>query len=393
LRIMNPTNNQNFTTGNNDVMRFRFPNSEPIDPRRMYLLVDVTINTTGGTYKRLAFGSWSWIEKVRIHASNETIEEEMYFNIDYSAIFTLMSNPDYTDSLGPEMLGIGTPAQRSADGAVTTRYCVPILLGYFTTGVLPLHCVKTHYQELEIYLANAATFVETDGTNPSVTISNADLHYDGICSWDGSYERSLATMFDKGEFQVFFPCWTSFQNNLINQISDLVISNRQESVNAIITWMKNVGNVTTTTVDDKFITFPKNAAFSYQAKLGSKLIPEEEIEAQGRAFPAYLIYLNWMRMWKVGGIPQENSRWPDIRQSAVNINNASFNINDFFMVLDFMSSPGKDLVNNFSTEGCNDIIFKLKLNALPPAQTATYHLVSYNKIVQFLPSGRPLISD
>jgi hypothetical protein len=393
LRQLQPTNNQNFTTGNNDTIRFRFPNTEPIDLRRAYLLADITITVVGGTYKRIAFGSWSPIQRLRIHAAGETIEELEYYNVEFSEIFTKLTNPLYNSATGVEMLGIGNAAQRAADGAVTTRYVIPLYLGYFTTGVLPMHCVKNNFQELEIYLDNAATFVETDGASPSVTFSNMDLHYDCVSSWDGSYERSLQQMFDKGEFQVFFSTTNSFQNNLVNQISDLVITNRQESVRRIDTWMRSVANLTNTLIDDKFITFPKNNAFSYQAKLGSRLYPEEEIEAVGRAFPAYLYYLNDQLQWKVGGLPQADCRWPDVYRDAVNINNVSYNGNSFLMILNFESSPGADQVNNFSTEGCNDIIFKLKLSAVPPAQSQTFHRVDFNRIVQFLPSGRPLISD
>lgn len=392
-RVLQPTNNQTFTTGQNDIMKFRFPTSEPIDPRDMYLLVDVTINTTGGTYKRLAFGSWSWIDKLRIHSTGETIEEIQYYNRLYSALFELASDPDYQDAIGPEIMGTGIQAQRNADGAVTTRYLIPLSLGYFTVGVLPMHALRNNYQELELFLASANTFVETDGTNASVTISNADLHYYGVSSWDGSYERSLQAVFDKSEFQVFFDSMTSFQNNIFNQFSDLVISNRQEAVTAIITWMFDNGNTTNTLVNDKFVTMPKNNCFSYQLKIGSNLWPEEEIECTGRAIEAYQFYQQWLGMWRVSGMPHEDTdRWPLPRPGVPNINNLSFNQNNFFMVLPFESSPGEDVMNNFSTEGCTDLIFKLKLTAPPPANSSTMHCVFAQILVQFLASGKPLVS-
>lgn len=396
-RILNPTNTQTFSTGNNDVIRFRMPNDSPIDFRRSFLLVDVTINVTPALvlpFQRLAFGSWCWIDKLRYHSSNDTIEEIQYYNRIYSSIWTLFSDPVYVNAVGPELMGTGSQAQRNAAGLVTTRYCVPLYMGIFTTGVIPLNATKTNYHELEIYLAPANTFLETNGTNPVVTFSNLDLHVEQVCSWDGSYERSLMRLVDVGAFQVWFESFVSFLNNMINQQQDLVIAQRNESLNYIYTFLTNLGTVTDMLTNDKFITFPKFTTFSYQMKINMKLFPEEEVRCDGSALQAYLFYLNLIEQWKVGGIPGDccYECWPKPPESIPNINVASFNANDFFMVTDFRSSPGFELLNNLSTEvNAMDLIFKLKLTALPPPQTGAYHISNYNIVLSILPTGKVFV--
>lgn len=388
-----PTNTQTFTSGNNDTIRLRLPSDMPADFRRAFLLMDVTILSPGSTYRRMSFGSWSFIDKIRIHCSNETIEEQQYYNRIHSALFTLQSNPDYYDAIGSRVYGTGSQAERNALGASTSyRVAVPISAGYFTTGVLPLHATKNFWTELEIYLAPANTVIETDGLTPSYTLSNIDIHYEAICSWNGTYERSLSELVDRAKFNVWFNTFTTFQNNVINQQSDLIIANRQESVNQIISWMYNTGTVTSTTTNDKFITFAKNDAFSYQLKFNNRLWPDEEIRTDNDALEAYFVYLRSIDQHKLSGIPAAYDRFPNPRVSVPNINQPSFIANDFFMIADVRNSPDEELINNFSTEATNnDVIFKLKLLANPPPQTALLSLVDYNVIVKFLPSGRALI--
>lgn len=392
-RKFNPTNTQTFTTGNNDVIRIRMPNDCPTDFRRAFLLADISITVTGGTYKRMSYGSWSFIDKLRYHSSGDTIEEIQYYNRVYSALWTLGSNPDYLNALGPNLLYTGSQATRNATAAAGTfRVAIPILLGYFGVGVIPLNAFKNIYQELEIYLAPASTFVETDGTNPVVTISNIDLHVEQIGSWNGSYERSLVKIVDEGRFTVWFRTFTTFQNNVINQQSDLVIANRQESVERIDSWMYDTGTLTNTGVNDKFITFPKNNAFSYQLKFNNRLWPDEEVRTDGTAPEGYINYLRSIEQWKLEGMPGFQCGFPEPRVSLPNINQTAYNLNDFFMVADLRNSPEAEVLNNFSTEAnSNDVIFKLKLLAIPPPQTALLSMVGFFTLARFLPSGKVLI--
>lgn len=400
-RILNPTNTQTFSTNNNDVIRFRLPNDSPLDFRRAYLLADFTLTTTPPPlpaipYQRLAFGSWCWVDRLRYHSSNDTIEEIQNYNRIYSSLWTLASNPNYVDAVGPELMGTGSQAQREAAtaGGITVRYCIPLCLGSWQTGVMPLHAFKNQYHELEIYLGPANTFVETNGTNPVLTISNLDLHVEDVCSWDGSYERSLTKCVDTGNFQVWFDSYISFLNNVINQQQDLVIAQRNESLNYIYTFFTDLMTVTDTTVPDKFITFPKTGAFSFQFKINTKLFPEEEVRCDGNALSAYELYLRLIQQWKLNGIPVWGMGWPKPSESVPNINVASFNADDFFMVGDFRNSPYLAVLNNISTEvNSMDLIFKVKLIGVPPPQTGAYHISNYNTVVNFLPSGKALVRN
>lgn len=374
------------------------PNDSPLDFRRGFLLFDIEVVVTPALiapYQRLAFGSWCWVERMRYHSSGDQVEEVDNYNRVYSQLFTQYSNPDYMDAIGQLVMGTGTPAQRdvvTTGAGVRVRYCLPISLGFFGVGVIPYQAFKNQYHELEIFLAPANTFVETNGTNPIVTISNLDFHVEQISSWDGSYERSLNKLVDMGNFAIWFESNVTFLNNVINQQQDLVIAQRNESLNHISSFFTNLMNVTDTTVNDKFITFPKNAAFSFQLKINTKLWPEEEVECVNNANHAYMFYLQNAQQWKVNGMPGYCYAWPQPSISVPNINIDAFNAADFFMVTDLRSTPYASLLNNLSTEvNSMDLIFKLKLSALPPPQTGIYHVSNYNIVVNVLPSGKVFV--
>lgn len=398
-RILNPTNTQTFSTGNNDVIRFRIPNDSPLDFRRSFLLFDIELSVTPNPvlpFQRLAFGSWSWVDRIRYHSSGDTVEEIQYYNRVASYLWTVFSNPDYVDAIGPEVMGTGSQAQRAAatpGPGVRVRYCLPLFMGFLGTGVIPYQSFKNQFHELEIYLAPANTFVETNGTNPVVTISNLDWHVESICSWDGSYERSLNRLVDMGNFSVWFDTYISFLNNVLNQQQDLVIAQRNESLNSITTFFSDLLSVTNTTVPDKFITFPKLATFSFQLKINTKLWPEEEVRCDGNANHAYHFLLQAIQQWKQNGVPSFGHSWPKPAIGGTpNINMASFNDQDFFMVTDLRSSPYACFLNNVSTEvNSMDLIFKLKLVGAPPPQTGAYHISNFNVVVNILPSGKVFV--
>jgi hypothetical protein len=378
-RVMNPQDNQ-YVSNQNGILRFRLPCDTPIDFRRSFILVDVTLTTTGGTYKRLSQGAWTIIDRLRHKSNDAIVEERTSYNRIYSMLWQTIQDPTVEQSIGTDLLGLGTQLQRNAWGATTKRYAIPFDLGFIRTGVMPLNAFGNVWHEIEFYLATGASCMETDGTNPSFTISNIDWHVENIVSWDGSYEQGLKEIVLSSRFNVWFQSWTTFQNAVLQTQQDLLVANRYESVNAIVTAFMNVNDLYDPTVDDKFNTFPKNSTAAYQFKINGRLFPEEEIDCTGDALEPYIYYLRAVGAQSFSGFGGD----------APNIIQPDFNVDQFLMWGDFRNNQ-TDVLNNFSTSNNTiDLIFKLRLGAAPAAGTAVNHFINYNTLASVTAVGNVL---
>lgn len=380
-RILNSLE-QTYTSGQNAICRFRLPTDVPIDFRNSYVLADITLNVTGGTYKRLSNGVWNILDRVRHHANNDTIEERTSYNRIYSLLWQTLQDPDVEQTIGTDLIGIGTQADRDAAGAVTTRYCLPLDLGFLNSGVIPLHAFKGVCHEIELYLGRAESYVETDGTPISITVTNLEWHVETVTSMDGSYEESLRTLVDRSEFAVWYYQWATFQNYIANTQQDLIIAARNESLNAIISTFLPLSTMFSPTVNDKFNTFAKNDTTSYQYKINMKLIPEEPVDCTGKAIEAYMNYLTWAGCWNL----------TSFHANSPNITLSNFNADQFIIVADFRNTRGADVLNNFSTESSTlDLILKLNLSTAPMANLALMSYLNFNTVARVLPSGKVLV--
>lgn len=391
-RVLNPVD-QSYTSDGNAIVRFRLPNDVPIDFRKGFIKYDIEINTGvgpgAGTYKRLSTLSTCPFERIRHHANNDTVEERTSANRISAIIWQSLQEQAVEDSLGLDVLGIGTPADRNAAGAVRSSYILPYDLGFLRAGVIPLHAFKNTVHEIELFIAQAKSFVESDATNPiTVTISNLEWHVETVTSWDGSYERSLFNMVDRSEFTIWFQDWTTFQNLVQAKVQDLLISARAMSVNSIISAYFKTDTLYDPTVNDKFTRYEKYGTTSFQFRINGKYIPEEAIDCSaGNGIEAYMYYCRWAGAWfanAFGGRPTK-------------VNLDDFNTNSFLMVGDFRNNAAQ-VLNNFSTDmSTGEMVFKLQLDGvggppgvIPPG-LAVMHYVSYNTVCQVLPSGKVLI--
>lgn len=382
-RILRPQTNSYATNGDNCI-RFVLPRQNS-DWRTSFLSFDVTITVTGGTYKRLCqLGGASMINRMRVFSNGfeETIE---YYNRIINLIYQADVDGDVKATIGQDLLGYGTQADRNAEGAVVgSTVVVPVAFGIFNQGVLPLECLnKGGEWNVEFYLDNALYFVETDGTNPVVSITNIRWDYDYVYSLDGTYEARVAADVRSGRLQFGYGCYACFQNPVLNTINDIQIPWRGNALTKIENILVDQSTIANPAVNDKFITWPKTlsggaSVLEYQIQLKDGLwLPVEPIRCDQDAERAFITYLKSRGFWANDAVAQ----W----RSPIDV--GAFNDDSFIMVNNLNSIPQEAYArdyyfNNLSTmKQSQNTVFRLTLTAVPPAQTVLYSFVNYGTLL------------
>lgn len=393
-KILRPRDNVNSSNGNN-IIHFDLP-AETMDLRNGFLIVTVTLSKTGGTYVRLAQGSWSWIDYIRVSAGGGYDDRIQYYNRCYSMLWNTTVSAEVQSTIGQDLLGLGTQATRNTWGADTngTQYVIPIRCGLLNQGFLPLKnlCTPTNGQSVfvEIVIDNPANFMETDGTNPQITITNCRWSYDQLIgdsersSGADMFEAAIASEISRG-LVLGYKHWATYQQPVINSSSDIPINSKVSSLNAIITTIVDGANLNNTAVNDKFTTWPKifsNAATynTFQWQINNNWIPFEPIDCTNDALRAFMHLLRFQGVWESKGIMQ----FP----APVTLD--AFNDDQFVLVGDFYSA-GRNIWRIQDEERqFNDLniftsqtypLLRVELNAAPPAQTIAYNFVHHNVIV------------
>ena len=384
-KILRSTTNQ-YTSGGNNIVRFEFP-SENMDLRRGYLLVDVSLAKTGGTFVRLQQGSWSLFGRIVIVIGSVQYDYQ-YWNRMYSMKWNSASNAPVEASIGTDLLGIGTQARRNTLGAQAfTTYAVPVDCGFLHQGVLPLAALcntlngQTMY--IELFIDNPLQVVETDGTNPIITVSNARWHYENLWSTDKTYERKIAELIATGTFKFGWTETQIYQNAVINTVSDLPIQWKGSSLSAIITLLVDATSQTNPLVNNKMTTWLKTMAngatvTDFQHQVNMNWIPQEAVICIGFGDRAYEQYLKWKGLWK-----EDASRMV----IGAGIDLPSFQVDQFIIVGNFCAAPTdvlypEEYFNALSTRGQGyNTILRLTLSVPPPVQTVAYHIIYYSTLV------------
>lgn len=388
--ILNPLDNT-WNSDQSGPIRFRLPSDKPVDYRRGYLQFTITVNATGGTYKRLCYGSWSIIDRYRHKSSGshcDFADRRDYYNRSYSAIWVACQPNTIVDTLGQDLLGCNSPSERDIYGADPqgTQYVLPLDMGLLNSGVMPSNTWGASGHEIEFYLAPANQIIETDGANASYTISNVNWYCEAVQSVGGtaeggSYEAGLVDLVAKGGLSVWYNSIDMITNVAIQASQEVIISNRNMAVNWVLTTLSNNDELSDTTVNDKMISFPKlvglSSVTSYQMKINGTNVPDEEIDCTGDAIEGYMQYARWAGGWfsnAFGG-------------AELPVGLESYNGTSFLMVIDFRNNHA-NVLNNFSTAQNNlSMLFKLRFSGAPPAGTNLNHFISYSRVSTFTPDG------
>ena len=388
----------NYASNGNNILTFDFPNAKPIDFREGYLTFDVILTTTQVVppdqhYERFSQGIYSCLNKVRvIFGSME--DEIQYYNRLYSHIWNSSVDNEVEATMGVDLIGIGTQAQRNAAGASTTgtKYVVPMLYGMFRQGTLPMNALSTgtngQLLRVELTLENPLLCVETNGLNPQYQFVNLRWHYSEVSSEDGSYEREMVKMVQSGNYKIGFETWSVYQNPVLNSAVDVIVQWKGAAINYIASTLVDASTQADTLVNDKFTTWLKTLSngaslLNYQHSVNEIWIPVEAVDTAGEAQRAFMMYLNNHGYWSIDG----RNAFP----APIDIK--TFNANQFIITLNLRSYCRKyidraEFFNNLSTStSTSNTLLRMQFTAAPPPQTVVYHFVSNNNLLVASPNG------
>lgn len=379
---------QTYSSNNNRLVKIIFPNKSLYDTRNGYLTFDVAIATTGGTYKRIHSGIFSVFNRLRMMAGAAEVEDLRDYNRIYSALWEMINPSDVTSNIGTELMGFGTQAQRNALGAATTSFACPIFSGCLNTELLPVENIQAGLT-LELYLEDGTACVETDGTNPIITISNIIFHMEKL-EVDEQYRNYIKNYVNTNGMVIGFHTWERLINSLTTgSRHDLNMNIKNSSINGILNFIINSANLNDTTVNDKFLNWTSSPGGTEEltessCQINGTMFPEEPIDCSSvMKVEPFQMYCRWIMKWKLNGF----------LSIAPPINIEAFNDNRFVQIDDFEAYPEEmDLINPFTTLGNNGaLIKKIRFSGAIPSGWQLDSWVEYFRQVRITPEGKVII--
>lgn len=342
-----------YISNKNKLIRIMLPNDALYDTRGGYLKFDLEIAVTGGTFKRLHNGSFTVFQRMRVMAGSTEVEDINDWGEIYSILYEAGNPALVRNNVGTELLGFGTQAQRNGWALASKTYGCTLYSGVFNTELLPFECINSGIV-LELYLADGVNVIETDGTNPIITVSNVTFYMHRL-EVDPSYYSNIKSAVKARGLQIGFRTWEkNVQALTTGARSDLVINQKSSSLNGLLCVFMNSAEISDTTVNDKFLNWvpgPGGVNLTQtQNQINGKMYPDEPIDTvSANRLEPYLGYTTWDMKWKLNGL----------LQIAPSISNTAFNVNRFLQIDDFEAYPEEpDLVNPFTTLGNNATLIK-----------------------------------
>lgn len=260
---------------------------------------------------------------------------------------------------------------------------MPLYYGLFRQGILPMQTLSKgancQLLRIELYMETPQNCLETDYTAPYINVINLRWHYTTVSSCDGSFESDLGRIVGSGNFQVGYESHQIYSNPVLGSAADIQIQAKGAAINAFVSWMVDAGSYSNMAVNDKFITYLRTLSngvqvTNYQMNINDNWLPVEAVDCTGIAFRAYLIFLNYLGIWKLDG----RARF------AAPITLTGFNTDEFFMTLDLRSVPRlwenpNEMFNNVTTTySTANTLLRLNLTNPPPANVECWTALCYN---------------
>lgn len=368
-----PSISGSYSTTTDKIVRFNFNNSGLIDFRRGYLSFDISVTTTGGTYKRISQGIWSIFNRL-VLKTGRTLEDIREYNLFHSLLFEATKSYDVQDVLGPDAYGYATQAVRELKANNTTNYSMPVICGFMLSGIVPLGALQQVLQ-LEMYLDEPTKFVETDGTQPNVTLTNIFFHYE-VLELGDEFTAAVKSMTTSGGGLCYpFRTFTYYTQPVITALSNLVVPHSSSGIETYVSILRRSDNMNTTTANDKFLTWNKMDAFDCQIRFNNDFFPLEPIQYDGDQLQGYTNYLKWVDSWRLAGIYTKVT--PTITAQA-------FNTNRFIIVNNLETYPNEGLVSDKNTTMAgNNVFLRLQLNQSPAFPVSCETFVQWFNAIEF----------
>ncbi len=293
-----PAQQTQYVSTSNRIIRIRLPNEDILDFSRGYLEFTATLTTTAGTFRRFHTGIWSIFERVRVKGNRE-IEDIRQYNLINSIVFEVGTPGDVASTIGPAVMGVSDVAARNLFSAGRT-YGMPLNIGFLSSGPIPVFALG-EIIELEFYIGDPTTYVETDGTSPVVTIDNIFLHCDRVRPSE-TFKSDLRASIQSGGLALEFKSWSHFRNDItgVSRVQ-AAINHRSDALDSFVSVMRNAPDENNLLVSNKFLDWNYNALQQYQVRINGVFFPEEPIVASGQAVQAFIEIWRWMGRWNAMG--------------------------------------------------------------------------------------------
>jgi len=352
------------------------------------------------------------IERIRHLQGSNCIEDRQNVNDSYDLEWLTQQDPVVESKLGQDLLGVGTIADRTTWAATTTEYVIPVNLGFLRTGILPFGFICNDggreyrglegFHDLEFYLADPTLYIETDGTSPTVYLSEVRLDYVKIEGKE--YEKKLANHFRSGNCALSWKSIDRYQNPCFQVSQLLKIAHRARFIDWIVNVFTDLDaqqtTGPTTANNNRRWNYPKLTVESFQFKdapLGGQnsIFPSEAVDTKVLALSAYELYLRWCQGWSVDGFPRYA---PQL--TLTDFNGPSTSKGLFLMIGDFRSNVTEDrnqdnnIVNLFSSDNnYSDMKLDLRLASAPSLSTAVNHFIQYSVVMKVTREGAVILPD
>jgi hypothetical protein len=341
-----------YSSSTEKIVRFYFNNDGLIDCRKGYIAFDLNLTVTGGTYQRLSQGVWSIFDRVRLTVGEE-LEDILEYNLLSSLLFESLRDEDIGDVIGPSCYGFATQAERNTFGQQpTTSYAMPLFVGFFGTGVLPVGLLKQRLQ-LELYLADPTKCVETDGSNPIITLTNLYFHYDDLALGEAMQAELFSVA--QGGIQYPFRKFTHYTQPIISARNNLVIPHAGAGIETLLHVIRRSDNQSVMTTNDKFLTYLALTVTDHQLRINSDLYPPERTDCTGPQ--AYVQYLKYIDKWLLNGVFRN--------PPAISI--SEYQTTRFIIVNQIETYPDEGLINPMTTQTAGSNMFLMLNMSLAPS--------------------------
>jgi hypothetical protein len=370
-----------YTTNANNEIIIAFPNDAFYDTRRGYLTFDVNISTTGGGRKRLAEGVWCMLYRLRMLIPME-VENIQEYNRFYTLMWEMRNEARQAQIVGRGLMGIGTPAERDLLGATTTHYVCPLISGLLDNVMIPFRQINSRC-ELRLTLDDPTKFVETDGTNPVVSITNVQLHVERIVM-DPTLNAKFANQFATAGLKIYFNTFNYFSQTVSAgavELQTLTINNKYASLLDIIQIWIPQNTINNMLVNDKFRTWPK-LSYKHQYLVNGVRMPEEPVTYSDiNSAEAFLNYCNWLRKWTFSG----NLPMTPVPVGAQEFSQGS----KFITIIDMDQYPYDDNVINPMSNESDAIQFQFDTYITNPLAVAhsSIFFTRYGRAIYVSPGG------
>lgn len=327
-----------YDTNTNRLIRIALPTGSNFDMRKAHLTFTLALAKTGGSYIRVHQHIFSIFNRLRVLYGSVAIEDNRDYNRRCHIVNQAENNRQAEWQTQGLSMGFGTQAQRNAWGAATsTDYVCQLFSGIINTEFLPFENFKKTFY-LELYLEDPTVCLETDGTNPVITISNIMFNIEHL-ELQKNFRESLASLVaTKGlvigwhNYERNTQALTTGQNQTIN------ITQKHSSINGFMNIFVNSAAINDMTQNDRMLTWPSLSLSLAQLFINNKTFPDEPIDCvfSNSSF-VYDDYLKW--------IDSKHTNY--LLKMPVPISQYEFvNSSKFLQIDNFEAFPGADdLIN------------------------------------------------